>query len=87
MFNRNETPSTRTNFILESLIRLTFLSLLVALSVVMSLAQGSFNSGSTGADGAFAPTQGWVNVQVPPSGVLNYTTINIPDGVNVSAIM
>ena len=52
-----------------------------ALWSVPSLA--AFNSGSTGADGAFNPT---VNTQVvlPPSGVLNYTTVNIPVGVEVT---
>ena len=74
MFNLNEKPSAQKHFILESLTRLAFLGSLVVCSVVTSLAQGSFNSGSTGADGAFAPTQD-VYVQVPPSGVLNYTTV------------
>ena len=82
MFNLYEKPSAQKHFILESLTRLAFLGSLVVCSVVTSLAQGSFNSGSTGADGAFAPTQDVV-VQVPPSGVLNYTTVNIPNGVNV----
>ncbi len=82
MFNLYEKPSAQKHFILESLTRLAFLGLLVVCSVVTSLAQGSFNSGSTGADGAFAPTQDVV-VQVPPSGVLNYTTVNIPNGVHV----
>ena len=42
----------------------------------------AFNSGSTGADGALAPTVN-TEIQLPPSGVLNYTTINIPTGVTV----
>jgi hypothetical protein len=42
-----------------------------------------FNSGSTGADGAYNPTVNTV-VTLPPSGVLNYTTINIPSGVTVT---
>lgn len=43
----------------------------------------SFNSGSTGADGAFSPT---VNTELtlPPSGVFNFTSINIPAGITVS---
>lgn len=41
-----------------------------------------FVSGSTGADGAFAPTAN-ITVQLPPSGVLHYTTVNIPAGVTV----
>lgn len=42
-----------------------------------------FNSGSTGADGAFAPTENTV-LTVPPSGTFNFTTINIPAGVTVT---
>ncbi len=43
----------------------------------------AFSSGSSGADGVLAPT---VNTEVvlPPSGVLNYTSINIPTGVTVT---
>jgi hypothetical protein len=48
------------------------------------LAQGTFNSGSTGADGAFSPSPGATPVQIPPSGVFNFTTINIPVGVTVT---
>jgi hypothetical protein len=43
----------------------------------------AFNSGSTGALGAFNPTTNTV-VQLPPDGILNYTTINIPAGVTVT---
>jgi hypothetical protein len=39
-------------------------------------------SGSTGADGALSPTVN-TEIQLPPSGVLNYTTVNIPSGVTV----
>jgi len=42
----------------------------------------TFNSGSTGADGAFNPTAN-VTVSFPASGVFNFTTINIPAGVTV----
>jgi hypothetical protein len=43
----------------------------------------AFDSGSTGADGAFNAT---VNTQIelPPSGVLNYTTFNVASGVTVT---
>lgn len=41
-----------------------------------------FNSGSTGADGAFNATTN-VTVPLPASGVFNFTTINIPAGVTV----
>lgn len=43
----------------------------------------TFSSGSTGADGAFAPTTSQT-IQVPESGVFNFTTINIPLGVTIS---
>jgi hypothetical protein len=43
----------------------------------------AFDSGSTGADGDFAPT---VNTEVPlpPSGILNFNSINIPANVRVT---
>lgn len=46
------------------------------------LASAGFSSGSTGADGAFAPTAN-TTVQLPASGILNYTSVNIPAGVTV----
>src|SRR3972149_3792529 len=42
----------------------------------------TFNSGSTGADGPFNPTTN-TTLALPPSGVFNFTTINIPAGVSV----
>jgi hypothetical protein len=42
-----------------------------------------FNSGSTGADGAFAPTTSQT-ITVPESGVFNFTTVNIPDSVFIT---
>ncbi|MEO6666438.1 MAG: hypothetical protein ABIO65_06680, partial [Nitrospiria bacterium] len=42
----------------------------------------SFVSGGTGADGAFAP-QATTEVQLPESGIFNFTTVNIPTGVTV----
>lgn len=55
----------------------------VGMALMPTWAQAAFVSGSTGADGAFSPT---VNTQVvlPPSGILNYTTVNIPSGVIVT---
>ncbi len=46
-------------------------------------AQNNFSSGSTGADGAFAPaaTQ---SIAVPESGVFNFTTVTIPAGVTIT---
>ncbi|MFY9609631.1 MAG: hypothetical protein WAU45_13565 [Blastocatellia bacterium] len=43
----------------------------------------TFSSGSTGADGAFAPTTSQT-IQVPESGVFNFTTISIPSGVAIT---
>lgn len=59
------------------------LGLIGAGLVLMPAMAQAFVSGSTGADGAFSPT---VNTQVvlPPSGILNYTTVNIPAGVVVT---
>src|SRR6266852_8610157 len=56
-----------------------------ALAVCACLAPGvasAFNSGSTGADGAFSPTVN-TTVALPPSGSFNYTSVNIPVGVTV----
>jgi hypothetical protein len=50
-----------------------------------ALAQNTFSSGSTGADGSFEPTSNQTIV-VPDSGVLNYTTINIPSTVTVTFV-
>ncbi|MFA7239234.1 MAG: hypothetical protein WC091_03915 [Sulfuricellaceae bacterium] len=52
-------------------------------AVMPGLALAAFDSGSTGADGAFNPTVNTI-VQLPPSGVFNYTTVNIPAGVTVT---
>jgi len=46
-------------------------------------AQNTFSSGSTGADGAFAPTTSQT-ITVPDSGVFNYTTVNIPANVSIT---
>ncbi len=43
----------------------------------------TFSSGSTGADGAFAPATSQT-IQVPESGVFNFTTVNIPNGVTIT---
>lgn len=43
----------------------------------------AFNSGSTGADGAFSPTVN-TQVQLPENGIFNFTTVNIPSGVTVT---
>src|SRR6185295_15936560 len=57
------------------------LTLTVSLLVLASLAGAqSFSSGSTGADGPLDLSSGDRKVQLPESGVLNYTTVNIPFG-------
>ncbi len=56
-------------------------ALLLALALASS-SVAAFNSGSTGADGAFNPTVN-TTVTLPESGILNYTSINIPSGVTV----
>jgi len=43
----------------------------------------AFNSGSTGADGAFNPTVN-TELQLPPDGVFNFTSVNIPNGVTIT---
>lgn len=58
------------------------MSFLAALFLAQSYAFAAFDSGSTGADGAFAPT-GNTTVVLPPNGVLNYTSVSIPAGVTV----
>src|SRR5437773_707546 len=50
------------------------------LAFVMSgaVAEAQFSSRSTGADGALVVNVGQnISVQVPPSGVFNFTTVNI----------
>lgn len=63
----------------------TIIRLLTITPLVCGMGSASaagFVSGSTGADGAFAPTSDVV-VQLPASGILNYTTMSIPAGVTV----
>ena len=58
-------------------------SFLLTFGAVASEAANNFVSGSTGADGAFNPTVNTV-VNLPASGVMNYTTINIPSNITVT---
>jgi hypothetical protein len=58
-------------------------ALFLLISIVSGISvQAQFNSGSTGADGALSPTSN-VTVTLPPNGVLNYTSITIPQNVVV----
>lgn len=43
----------------------------------------AYDSGGTGADGAFNPTASQ-SIQLPPDGVFNYTNVNIPAGVVIT---
>lgn len=43
----------------------------------------AFNSGSSGADGAFNPTAN-TELQLPPDGIFNFTDVNVPAGVTVT---
>lgn len=59
---------------------------IICLTIFVWYAQvafAAFNSGSTGADGEFAPTTNTA-LQLPESGVFNFTTVNIPSGVTVT---
>lgn len=59
-------------------------TMLLVLAGLSGVAQaGDFVSGSTGADGNFSPTADVV-LQVPPSGIFNFTDVNIPSGVTVT---
>lgn len=64
---------------------LSLLLLLVAPQASAQNTQNNFGSGSTGADGAFAPTTNQT-INVPDSGVFNFTTVNIPSGVTVTFV-
>ncbi len=60
--------------------------LISSISLILLLtinAWAVFESGSTGADGAFEPTTN-TELQLPPDGVFNFTTVNIPSGVTVT---
>ncbi|MEO8011550.1 MAG: hypothetical protein ABI650_07910, partial [Dokdonella sp.] len=49
---------------------------------LVSLPAFAFDSGSTGADGALFPNVD-TQIALPPSGVFNYASVNIPVGVTV----
>src|SRR2546423_5189733 len=57
----------------------------VVMLAATALGQSNFSSGSTGADGAFAPTQSQ-NITVPDSGAFNFTTVTIPGGVQITFV-
>lgn len=51
--------------------------------MLLGNADATFVSGSTGADGALNPTAN-TELQLPPDGIFNFTTVNIPSGVTVT---
>ena len=53
-----------------------------ALCALVPLGAVAFESGSTGADGAFNPGSS-TTLALPPSGIFNYTDVDIPQGVTV----
>jgi len=58
----------------------------VMLAVILTLSVASahaFDSGSTGADGAFNPNVD-TSLALPPDGIFNFTEMNIPSGVTVT---
>lgn len=59
---------------------ITGLAAILALMPSVALA---FDSGSTGADGAFNPTVS-TNVPLPASGIFNFSSMNIQSGINVT---
>ncbi len=62
-----------------------FQVLVILIILSIGSVASAFTSGSTGADGAFNPTTS-TQVQLPPDGVFNFTTVNIPSGVTVTFI-
>jgi len=67
---------------LEKLFELGCLQLLGLVILLATTPVGAFDSGSTGADGAFAPVSD-TSIVLPPDGIMNFTTMNIPNGVTV----
>jgi len=68
---------------MKTSIRKTCISSAIVLALMFSSGAFAFNSGSTGADSAFNPTID-TELQLPPSGIFNFTSVNIPSGVTVT---
>ena len=68
---------------MNTLIRKSSLANLLALLLLPAGHAIAYNSGSTGADGAFNPVVD-TEIVLPPDGIFNYTTVNIPAGVTVT---
>ena len=63
--------------------RKTFRRWAIGIAALTTLPAWAFNSGSTGVDGPLNPTVS-IELLLPPNGVLNYTSVNIPNGVTVT---
>ena len=62
---------------------MVFLTMFALLAATQELSQAAFNSGSTGADGALVVSQN-TQLQVPESGVFNFTTVMVNSGVTLT---
>ena len=60
-----------------------YMALLASGILAASSAAQAYDSGSTGADGAFSPQVNTV-LQLPEDGIFNFTTVTIPSGVTVT---
>lgn len=58
------------------------MALIVSSLLAVTSAAQAYDSGSTGADGAFAP-QVDTTLQLPEDGIFNYTSFTVPNGVTV----
>jgi hypothetical protein len=79
--------SNRQNFVSAKnwFFKISMAFLLSGFCFFQAAAQGGFVSGSTGADGELAPTANQT-IQLPESGVFNFTNVNVPSGVTVKFI-
>src|SRR5437868_6760935 len=81
MYFQNNEMTQSHKLIAKRLVPITFALILPCLDLTAQ-AQ-TFNSGSTGVDGPFAPTTN-TQVQIPESGVFNFKTVNIHSNNHVT---
>lgn len=62
---------------------MALITALVLIGFVSGVPAYAFESGSTGTDGVFNPTVN-TELQVPPNGIFNFTSVNIPSSVTVT---
>ncbi len=58
------------------------LNYLLIITLLLATPTWAFDSGSTGADGPFSPLID-ITMPLPPGGIYNFTTVNIPAGVTI----